>query len=378
MKSVNITVQGLFLSLKLGLLCLSSAAWGSTKVGNGGDIMAVFLEQIRFSIVEVASLALKQGEVNLCDKVERLNEEEQQYCNRKLSEVLPDLVKILSSRPIVPLVIQDEEIYVDLPEGKRRPVMAITDCGKEGAIFFHFSGVRLLSPGRLFHLMTHEFLHKVPFEGRECLQDLDTPGPFNEIEGGRRLLDAMADAMVIYAKGVGKIAQDMGISDSFNCVIRNPKDSFVLRHEALGTRLFFEDATSGNYTAGIGLLPRDGNCQLENSQLSYKVSLSIKIDEKGNCDHQDQKELRKTTVTLVKSYTSKDPNIPVKESEVLEESVYEGVNPLCNWHQGENLFSATLTLDDGRQWIYGLEYLYSKGNFSRGIRNRLGPVRPYR
>jgi hypothetical protein len=125
-------------------------------------------------------------------------------------------------------------------------------------------------------------------------------------------------------------------------------------------------------------LPRDGNCQLENSQLNYRVSLSIKIDEKGNCDHQDQKELRRTTVTLVKSYTSKDPNSPVKKPEVLEESVYEGVNPLCNWYQGENLFSATLTLEDGRQWIYGLEYLYSKGNFSRGVRNRLGPVVPYR
>jgi hypothetical protein len=204
MKSVNITVQGLLLSLKIGLLCLSSVASGSTKVGNGGDIMAVFLEQIRFSIVEVASQALKQGKVDLCDKVERLNEEEQQYCNRKLLELLPELVKLLSSRPIVPLVIQDEEIYVELPEGKRRPVMAITECGKEGAIFFHFSGVRLLSPSRLFQLMTHEFLHKVPFEGRECLQDLDTPGPFNEIEGGRRLLDAMADAMVIYAKSLGK------------------------------------------------------------------------------------------------------------------------------------------------------------------------------
>jgi hypothetical protein len=375
MKSIGKLVGLFSLTLNVSVFILPSVAFGSTKVGNGGDIMAEFLEQMRFAIADVSFNVIKQGKIDLCNKVTRLNAEEQAYCNLKISELLPELLKLMESRPIVPLRIQEEEIFIELPGGTKRPVIAITNCGKDGPINFNFSGVKLLSPVSLFHLMAHEFFHKVPFEGADCLQDLDTPGPFSEFEGGRRLIDAMAESLQIYATSVGKIGRDMGITDSFNCTIRDPQDPFVHPHVANTTRLFSGEVTAGKYTAGVGLLPRDGNCALESSNLKYKISLNLKINENGNCKHQEQIGLRSTTVQLVKSYSSLDPNIPPQKSEVLDEKIYEGINPLCSWYVGDNIFSATLTLDGGRKWIYSLEYLYSKGSQMRELMKNLAWMR---
>jgi hypothetical protein len=231
----------------------------------------------------------------------------------------------------------------------------------------------------MFQLLTHEFFHKVPFEGQTCLQDLDTPGPFNEEGGGRRLIDAMAEALTLYAIGSGRLGADLGISDSFSCQIKAADSLFINRSTALSARLFSGEKTSGIYLAGVGNSPHDGECSMESANLDFSVSLKIAIKESGNCENPSNSELRSTTVRLVKSYSSSNPNVPPKAQEILKEKRLPGINPLCNWYIGDSTFSESFLHEpSGIEYAYSLEYLSSKGSQPKYLRYKKlpGPV-PY-
>jgi hypothetical protein len=338
------------------------AEFASTGVGNGGDLVARFLEVSRFSLNETVSLILRNPESPslcqcpkeklrgidqdgiLCQTLLQLSDEQRKFCRRFLNETSPDYLRLNSGSPRVPFEVTTEPLWVSNAFGQRRPVDAVTRPGPEGSVQFHLPRLNEYSPSSLVALIGHELGHKVAFAGKLHFVDDNSPqGPFSDPEGGRQFLDTVGAALAIYGALNGKIQSRFGIDDYFSCEIKIGGQGVVDSY-GRSARKFVRPGFD-RYETGMGLHPRDMACaQSEDLGRSW-VTFVITIHEETGCAHESQGRWSKWE--LWRYFTPKNGE-PTPPPQWLSGKARTGWNPTCEKTTHEPM---TLSYQTGDQVI---------------------------
>jgi hypothetical protein len=337
-------------------------AIASTKVGNGGDVIDRYLANTRNTLGMVLTDSISNSKTKkLCAQIERLTDEEKEFCSEKLSEVFIDLRNTVMRVPPTPLRLSPKRLTVLTSGGIERPVLALTECGTGGDITFDYFAIKDMAPSQMFFLMAHEFLHKVPFEGQPCLQDSDTPGPFKEVEGGRRLIDAMAESLMRSGIDSGRIGKNFRIVDTFFCDISESKSGMKFPSHASANRIFLTGGDLGTYVAGVGIVPGNSECSLIENFGRSKVTFRFRVNESNNCADPTASDKRNTEWELVREFVRNETGQP-SEPEILARASFPGVNPLCGWDPFPVDFSSEFTTETGYVWKFNIRYANSTAN----------------
>lgn len=244
---------------------------------------------------------------------------------------------------------------------------AMTDCGPDGPITFHYKSIERLSPLEMFALMAHEYFHKTPFQNASCLEDEGVFGPFDGAEGGRKLIDSMSEAMGIYAISQGIIGEEFGITDYFTCRVNQLEGPIKFSFPIPTQRIFFDGLSDSfrlysSYHSGTEKFPRDGECSfgLGDSD-TKKLNLKVSIFEKDNCEkYGENASLGSRNLLLQLIKTTKLPDDSYK-TEVLDSKNLPGINPLCSQERTHLTFSSVFKSQEGHLFELSLKYDYSVG-----------------
>lgn len=301
----------IYLVVFISSTCFSSG----TVVGNGGDPVFEFMEAARQSMIETIRLVIADKKENeqFCQGL-RLEPEQKVFCRSFFNAVAFDLVKLNQGTSKTLFVLRENPLLVEGPDGEPMMVAARTQLGPEGVVELHRESVKTMIPTQILFLLTHEFLHKVPFEGRYVTDNERVP----EFVQGRHLIDAVASALVSVARKKGKIGTQFGVRDIFECQVHvnDSKIGVVIS----SSRLFnSEDLMS--YQTSIGHHPMDGAIYVPETK-NTNLQLRMMIVEPKNCGGSTD---RRITLEIVRA--KKNSN-GVKLDEVV--SAYElAQNPMC-------------------------------------------------
>lgn len=303
------------ISLVFLLIPLLSSGSG-TVVGNGGDPVFEFMEAARASLIGTVNLLLTQPEQNkkFCES-QKLSSEQIQFCREFFMQVAPEILRLNQGNSKTLFVLREESLFVEGPDGNPMIVAARTALGPEGPIELHRDSVKTILPTQGLFLLTHEFQHKVTFQGRN-ITDNETIGPFAT---GRDLLDQVSTALVSIARKNGKVGSQFGIRDMFDCQAYVGETSIGAR---LSSSRLFQTEDLMSYETSIGKNPNDNSFFVPVTSNS-SLNLRIVIAEPNNCG--DTHAARKTLVQIV--HTTKNLNGDLTET--IKESRELETNPIC-------------------------------------------------
>lgn len=192
----------------LALLILSAlAARPSTFIGNGGQAgdveLAVSLKQLRSAIERIQ--AILQGDPakrlcvcpedyadhNLCEIIEKLNEEQKRYCDKFIVMQLGKLDKAYHAT-------QFEWVETSMLNKNTVGVRVVDAVAQKDKKMIYIDQTRFidLTPSKRLFLLTHELFHMDKFEN-SILNDENKIGPFTSEYGVRDLLNAAAAGIVL-------------------------------------------------------------------------------------------------------------------------------------------------------------------------------------
>ncbi|MGE0632003.1 MAG: hypothetical protein AB7O96_06320 [Pseudobdellovibrionaceae bacterium] len=300
-------------------LCIFSVqTFGSgTGVGNGGDPIFDFLEAARVSMVETLKIAAKDPEEKnkLCNS-EKLEPEQIQFCREVLNSVSVEVLKLNQIKNRTPFVLRNDPLFVEGPDGKPMMVAARTVLGPFGTIEFHRDSVKTLTPVQVLFLISHEFLHKVPYQDH-YISDLEDIGPF---ANGRHLLDSISSAIVTLAKKKKQVGTQFGIRDIFHCSSYVNDAHTGLSAFSLARMFASEDLFS--YETSSGKNPNDGFISIP-QDLSTLLRFKFVITEPNNCGPESPE--RKNMLQIVQMKRGPDNNY----DETIIEELLLFENPMC-------------------------------------------------
>ena len=286
-------------------------------MGNGGDPLFDFFEAARTSMINTLNtVRFDPKEQEIFCKLESLSFEESQFCKQFFLAVLPEMLELSGGPNKTAFVLRKDYLEVYDHEGNRMIVAARTELGPKGPIELHRDSVKTLTPAEALFLITHEFLHKVAYEGA-YVTDNDEIWPFRR---GRYLLDAAAKYLTNLAKRAGHIGTYFGIDDTFEC---NYSISGTLSSGGFfrSRRMYFSNDFM-SYESSLGKTPLDGTPKIPDSPNSW-IGLSFKITEPNNC--LEPSSNRKTSLKVLRWTRLPDRS---HRSEVLSE-LELGYNPMC-------------------------------------------------
>lgn len=362
------------LLLALAIL-LVSPAFATVKVGNGGDVLDSFLDQLRWTLVKVIRNPRPDKPVGQqCYGLERLNPAQQELCAEFVQAALESLFKLNTGPKPTPFQLVQQPIETTDPDGQPRRVAAGTECGPAGAILFHYDNVRSFEPRELYHVLVHEFGHKVSFRNRPCVTDNEAIGAFGTAGGGRKLIDAFAEALTREAIERGLIGEILGIDDffavSWTSASPGPDTKVLLRTE----RVVLDKGVFDRFQAGVGVLPDGPNLELSNSRLEPGVRYIpvLKIAENQGCRKTEDDRVRGSELSVLKVFDPL-PDGTTPAAEVLVNEVFPGVNPICE--EGPRDFVAPFDTSYG-SYSFTLRYVGTKAAVDRKFLKRI--VQPLR
>ncbi len=313
------------------LVCMALPAQATVKVGNGGDVIDSFLEQMRRSLVQVVAKSRPEKPVwQNCYKMNWLNADQQALCVEFTRSALVPIFNLNVGTQPTKLQQVQEPIVTRDADGNERRVAAGTECGPIGPIVFHYDTVRTYSPKQLFFLMAHEFGHKVSFRSQACVSDNESIGAFSGAGGGRLLMDAFAWVLTQEAIDRNEIGEDFGLLDVFRCGWENDSTGDSSAASVVAQRVVFDKGVFDRFETGVGLLPRDSMCELANSRLEpgVKYLVRLKISENAGCRKTRDSNSRRTEIGVLKVFAP-EPNGSTRDPELISNQVFEGVNPIC-------------------------------------------------
>ncbi|QLY25164.1 hypothetical protein [Bdellovibrio sp. KM01] len=311
----NQILKSICLIVAILLVHVQQGHASGTVVGNGGDPVFEFLRATRESMNATMKFVLNQPEEKekFCQS-NRLSVEQVQFCRDFFFKVGHQILTLSSGDKPTDFVLREEPLYVQGPDGKAMSVAARTSLGPEGAIEFHRDSMRTMAPVQVLFLITHEFEHKVLFEGR-AVTDNEKIGPF---KSGRDLLDAVATSLVSVAKRKGKIGSQFGIRDLFACDASNGTGQFGA--QIAGSRLF-QDENLMTYETSVGGNPMEGSIYFQEDYNSV-LRLKFVITEPNNCG--EETNGRKTVVQILRSKATDKGR-----DETVVSTVIFADNPIC-------------------------------------------------
>lgn len=322
-----------------------SIAKASTGVGSGGDVIDLYLESTRLSLLDsLESLVSKPSNGDslcdckadpnnnpLCGKLRALTPDQRQLCRAFILETASEIITLNLGRPSrsrVPFLLSMEPITVADPNGNLRPVSAATPLGPDGPITFHYDSVRMLSPMFILALIAHEFGHKATFRG-EIIDDNPIIAAFDFPGGGRALLDAVGAGVAWYASTADFVGREFGVMDTFTCDVLETTSNMGLPAMGDSQRLFLSRDKLDAYETGIGFSPRQLPCNWRNDQATI-ISFQLKIHEDQGCSNKSSaKASRYTTIETWIYHLAVKPGDTPPPPEKLREVQMKGFNPIC-------------------------------------------------
>lgn len=210
-------IRSLFFTL---VLCsMARAAWGGTFVGNGGSSADIALQVTLTQLTETLEMLDESEQESLCHCEERfleaspscqalisLNQKQQNFCAQLLKELLPQLSQLASpSREIeFRWTHQSMEILSD-----SRPIGADAVANRElKQITLYQKRFEEQSVTDRLFLITHELFHFTKWRDKD-LVDSGSIGPFESSDGGRQLINAMSNSLVVEALSSNVTLQHM-------------------------------------------------------------------------------------------------------------------------------------------------------------------------
>lgn len=361
------------LILVAALFCVHNAK-ATVIVRNGGDVIDSFLAQTRESLVQiVASRPLDpkiQPLESGCHRLNELNAAEQDFCEEFVRTIAPGIYQLNRGTSVVPTPFKlvFESLATRDPDGRLRPVAAATDCGSAGPIFFHYDTVRTHSPKQLFFLLAHEFAHKVSFNGQSCVTDNEPVGPFSEVGGGRRLIDAFASVLTGAALEWQLIGDDYAIFDNFKCGWSDERSAISSYSNSSAERVVFDKGRFDHYLTGIGNLPRDTSCpSMRAGQWQWQYALRLTIQEPAGCRISEKTSERFTIVRVMKEYDPL-PDGSRRPAEQIAIQTFPNVNPLCDEKPRRMMIPFAHELGTAN---FAVEYLNTQTAGNRSLHEKL-------
>lgn len=287
-----------------------------TVVGNGGDPVFEFMEAARHSMVETVKVIINDpAEKTAFCESKKISEDQVQFCRHFFQTVALEIIQLNQGNLKTPFVLRAEPLYVVGSDGKPMIVAARTQLGKMGPIELHRDSVKTMMPTQVLFLITHEFQHKVVYDGKS-VSDNERIGPFGS---GRDLIDAVSSALVAVARRKGKVGSQFGIRDIFDCRATVGDSQFGAR---ISTSRLFLSENLMSYESSIGRNPADGSIFVPVSQ-NISLALRVMISEPNNCG--DPVLGRKTIVQVVRA--EEQPSGTLNEEVIESQELLS--NPMC-------------------------------------------------
>ena len=305
---------------------------GGTSVGNGGDTLFYFLEDIRRSLVATMKNLDAKNPIHLtiCN-LAHLTAAQRNKCHDVLIATQSQWLRLNQGENKTKFLLKEEPLLVPGPGGIPQKVDARTLLGPDGDIEFHRDSIKLYSPIQMMKLISHEFGHKLIFQEKSIGDD----EPFPPFDTGREFLDAVAASLTNYAQNSGLIGSQFGLRDHFVCRIelngfKVPSLNSTLR------RTF--DSGFKRYETSLSKLPKDPLIAIGESSETNLV-FQVVIHETQGCKKIENEPgvvspLRSTTLRILRS-PARNKNLTHNnrkshvEEIILVERVLEGFNPIC-------------------------------------------------
>ncbi len=178
---------------------LSLGANASTFVGNGGGQGDMELAVTKKQVVETFTVIGEEDSEfcrcnpvyqnrSVCDALSSLTEEQRKFCSKVTRAQASEILKMLE--PSSNLTIRWTNSSIEVNErGQTRAVDAVTDRNKK-EITLNVTRFLEMKPYERVFLLTHELAHLTSYKGKP-LEDEGAIGPFTNVDGGRKLLNAM-------------------------------------------------------------------------------------------------------------------------------------------------------------------------------------------
>lgn len=293
-------------------------AFSIAKVGNGGDIVDVFLDEIRIALRDSArEPLLSDALASQCDHVPEPSE--RAGCRAFVLRAVPQLRQLLEHPPAFQLVFEP----LVLQDG--RPVQAGTECEAAAPVLFHYDSIKSMLPAQLFHLAAHELGHKVRNGQGGCVDD---DSPQEGFASGRRLLDSFAAAWTAHAAERKLIQESFGIKDEFSCGIFYAGVPFQARSSFQVLRRFDDRANPSVYRTGPHEFVGSDTCVARDFRTGVTLAFRFRIHEAGGC-RRDDVQARGVTAWI-------ERRVPGSQApEILKLVELRGRNPLCESDSGE-------------------------------------------
>jgi hypothetical protein len=316
------------LLLTLASQTATARAGGGSAVGNGGDTITAFLESTRRAMLETLKQIQREPGAACGAVAGPPSEAARSECDDLVLAAASQIPALHSHGRQVEFAIRSQPLEVEGPDGNPRPVAARTQLGPEGPIEFHLGSVQFLNPSQLIQLVSHEFLHKILFNGRYIE---DNP-PTAAYPNGRALLDAASQAISAHAERWRLIGTSLRLQDHFDCRIVFSGSGPSTGMRGSSPRRFSSKNEWNRFQLGIGHLPSDMEVYVLET-LRSRIELRMLAHEENGC-----LPLSETATasrwTLLEIWRVPFEELPAasahNRSSKLNELKLEGFHPACS------------------------------------------------
>lgn len=208
MKNVTLFLFAIWISA-------TQVAWASTFVGNGGNAADLELEISKTTLIKtyeyiqenpnqankLCTCPSEYADFPLCKNLEKLSEEQTNFCSQFLQKKAPELALKLKNE--VGFIWTEEPLFVQEHQSKMS-VDALTNYQNKMILLNKENFLARESYERNF-LLAHESFHLTDYQKKPLL-DEQSVGPFDSATGGREFLNALAAVVVLKSNESG-IAQ---------------------------------------------------------------------------------------------------------------------------------------------------------------------------
>lgn len=294
---------------------------GGTSVGGGGDPIYYYLEVTRRKLNDVLGTFYQTPEsvTEVCS-APSVRSGAQEFCRHFITATVSQFAALNRGDAQTKFVLTSDRLLVEGPDGRSIEVVARTPYGSEGVIEFNRPLLSRLGPQQVLQLLTHEFGHKVSYQG-QIVRDNNPVGPYKT---GREFLDELGAAFLHIAVKNGMIGRQFGIMDTFSCMVYG-NGEYPSQHAYTRYRLFKGDSLK-NYESGFGVTGEraDPVLLLPDGELSLRF---VVRDEDSCVDSSEANASRRTEYAVVKTTFDQ---LGSPQEEILASREIPGFNPLCS------------------------------------------------
>lgn len=325
------------------VISCGAQAEGASGAGNGGDSAERLLAAARSSVLSTMRAMLTRPPAGtwcrcpqnangnavdklFCRHLEALTDPQATYCDNFFRAVTNQVARLAGDENQCSFLLSAIPLSVGSGSAQR-PVLAKTVLAPSGPVWFDYKRLAELSPATAVALVSHELGHKSLYSAHgKYVADDEPIGPFQHLDGGRRLLDAFGSAVAMQAQRLGLVGRTSLLRDKFRCWIE-PLEPVGFPFYVQGTSVRVERGRDG-YETGVGLKPSDLSCALRDIDGAREIAAVVRIDEPRGCAANAPGRATKMELWEIRRQKN-DYGILETETRSLGEQTRGGWNPIC-------------------------------------------------